>query len=98
MQVKRPELPCPFQCLYMSISPSSHDVMGMFPINSSTLIDNATTSIVINIAGLPARQQYYSNFSIVDEDGSVVDAAMALHFSERNKLVMFSRTELLSLL
>ena len=88
-QVERLEVACPFQYLHISTSAYYSDVTGKFPINSSILIDGAKTSIVMNVTGLPARQQYYSNFSIVDQDGATINTGVEISFSEQNKVFMF---------
>ena len=57
-----------------------------FPVVSSVFFTDKETSVMISVHGLPPRENFYSNFSITDEAGIVVDTKRAHFFSKHLKM------------
>ena len=69
IQVEIPQTPCPGQCLQMLTTADNEH----FDETSTACFGTPSTTVVINATGLPAGEQYHSNFSIKDHNGAVVD-------------------------
>ena len=82
MQIERPSIACPFQCLHVWTNTDAGHNSKTFPIDSSMCFSDKESLIVISVPGLPAGEKYYSNFSILDQAGIVVDMGNPHFFSK----------------
>ena len=57
-----------------------------FPVVSSVLFTDKQTSVMISVHGLPPKENFYSNFSIANEAGIVVDTKSTTFFSKHLKM------------
>ena len=84
-QLTEPQIACPFQSLHITTNVLHFtDGSEMLPKMSSVNFGDKETSIVMNVTGLSARGKFYSNFSILSQDGDVVDTE-STHFSKQSK-------------
>ena len=88
IQVKVPLTACPDQYLHMVTRAENNESFDETFLKISTVYFNGPeTFIEINATGLPAGEQYHSNFSIKDDNGHVVDMEKtSIPFRKYNRL------------
>ena len=81
---------CPTQFLSMTTTAKTNEsVIRNFSDASLELLNGAETSVIISTSELPAGVKYYSNFSIKDLNGGVVDIGeTSLWFSESDRIII----------
>ena len=80
-----PEISCPHQYVRVSSTLCSGNDSGTCLQNSSVPVNGADSSIIIDTAGLCAREKYCAKFAILDQFGGIADAGNALNFSKLTK-------------
>ena len=83
-QLTKPQIACPLQSLHITTNAHFNGGSGMPPEMSSVNFGDKESSVVLNVTGLPTREKFYSNFSILTQDGHVVDME-STYFSKLSK-------------
>ena len=77
-----PEISCPLQYLHVSTVLCPENESVIYLQNLSVPLNGEETSITVYITGLYARENYYADFSILDQAGVVVDTGSTHFFSK----------------
>ena len=80
-----PEISCPLQYVHVSSTLYFGNDSGTCLQNSSVPVNGTESSIIIDTAGLCAREKYCAEFAILDQFGAIADTGNALFFSKLTK-------------
>ena len=81
IQLAEPQITCPLQSLRVTTNALFSNASGSWPMMSSVYFADKETSVVTNVTSIPAGEKFYSNFTIMSQDGDIVDS-QSTHFSK----------------